>query len=180
MILIIAGPLLLFSSFNPLATDNLVTGSSIQVLLVANLTLEGATNQYELFKTTRFTDISLISDSNYKSISAERVVRNLERNLFQQVELSRVSDNSWTISPPVQTEIFDLLSESEVDQDLGINVVLVYNFVRPEPAGQLVANKELPIINILDSKLSYGAQVRSALLRALDPNRACDPKEDIS
>lgn len=180
MILIIAGPLLLFSSFNPLASNNLVTGASIQVLLVANLTSEGATNQYELFKTTRFTDISLISDANYRNISAERVVRNLERDLFQQVELARVSDNSWTISPPVQTEIFELLSVAEVDQELGINVVLIYNFIRPEPAGQQVADKELPIINILDSKLSYGAQVRSALLKALDPSRACDPDEDIS
>jgi hypothetical protein len=181
LILVIAGPLLLFSSFNPLAADNLVTGASIQVLLKANLTTTegGATNQYELFRTARYSDISLISNANYNNISPIRVVRNLERDLFQQVELSSVSDNIWSISPPSQTQIFELVDLAELDQPLGINIVLIYNFERPEPAGQQIIDKELPIINILDSGVVGAKKILDALRLALNPARACDPDEVI-
>jgi hypothetical protein len=181
LIFVIAGPLLLFSSFNPLADDNLVTGASIQVLLKANLTDTegGPTSQFELFRTTRYSDISLISDANYDRISSTRVVRNLQRDLFQQVELSSVSDNTWAISPPSQADIFDIVDRAEIDQGLGINIVLIYNFERPEPAGQQIIDKELPIINILKSGVTGAKKILETLRRALDPARACTPDEVI-
>jgi len=92
LIIIIAGPLLLFSSFNPLAADNFVTGAGLTFTIIANLTEDGASNSYELFSTNRFQDISLISNEYYDLLSREMLLRNLDRELWQQIILARVSD----------------------------------------------------------------------------------------
>lgn len=159
LILIIAGPLLLFSSFNPLAENNFVTGASLRLMLVANLTDDGVTNQYELFNTERFTDLRPIQDKYYDRIRNFRNVRNLQRDLFQQVVLSRVSDSVWSISPPTQREIYEKLISTQDGDELTINVVMIYAFDRPQPADQQRTDKELPIIDIFDTDIDYRIQV---------------------
>ena len=184
LIFIIAGPLLLFSTLNPLAEDNLVKGSSLRLNLIANLTddKEGATNTYELFRTDRFQSVEPISEQNYKVISGERVVRNLDRKLFQQVQLVSVSDNVWGISPPVQEEIFERLKTIDETGSFGVNIELVYAFDRDEPAGQQTVDKALPILNLGEKKkpITGRKEIIQALLLALNPDEACDEEKDIS
>ena len=180
LIILIAGPLLLFSSLNPLSENNFVTGGNLRLLIRSNITMNGAVEEYELFNTNRVSGLQPISDKYYDRIKGYRAVRNLQRDLFQQVIFSKVSDNAWTPSPPSQQEIYKRVLNSKDGDLLPINIVLIYAFDRPQPAGQQRINKELPIINILATDVKYRNQVKEALLRALDPNAAWDPNEDIS
>lgn len=159
LIIIIAGPLLIFSNLNPLAQNNFVTGASLRVLIEANLTEDGAVNHYELFRTERVTDLRNISDTFYNELSGFRSIRNLQRDLFQQVVMSRVSDSVWNISPPTQREIFTRLINARDGDRLPINIVMIYAFDRPEPAGQQRTDKTLPRINILAPDVKYRQQV---------------------
>ena len=179
LIILIAGPLLLFSSFNPLADNNFVTGGNLRLLIRSNLTDGGAVEEYELFNTDRVSGLQPISDKYYDRIKGYRTIRNLQRDLFQQVIFSKVSDSSWSPSPPSQQEIYQRVLNSK-DGDLPINIVMIYAFDRPQPAGQQRINKELPIINILAPNVSYRTQVKDALILALNPDAEWDPTLDIS
>lgn len=170
LIILIAGPLLFFSGFNPLAQDNFITGASLQVLLEANLTDDGAVNQYELFNTNRFAALKPINNEYYKKISEYRIVRNLERRLFQEVVLSKVSDSTWEISPPAKQEIYNKIVNRGPDDNLPVNVVMIYSFSRPFPAGQQKVDKPLPYINMFAPDIKYRQQIIDALTIALDPN----------
>lgn len=180
LILLIAGPLLLFSGLNPLAKDNLVTGGNLRLVIEANITNDGAVNTYELFNTNLVSDLRLISDDYYEKIKKYREVRNLQRELFQQVIFSKVSDSAWAPSPPSQRDIYNRVISSKDGNSLPINIVMYYAFDRPQPAGQQRINKELPIINVLSPDVKYRQQVIDALVKALNPDKACDPNEDIS
>ena len=107
LILVIAGPLLLFSALNPLANDNPVLGASLTLNIIANLTNEeqGPANIYQLFHTDRFITVEPIGDNNFRNINGFRAVRNLDRSQFQQVQLSNVADTVWSISPPAREEV---------------------------------------------------------------------------
>jgi len=171
LIVLIAGPLLIFSSFNPLSKDNFITGASLRVLIEANLTTDGAVNTYELFNTQRFAALKPISDEYYNKLKQYQLVRNLDRRLFQEVVLSKVSDSSWELSPPTKKEIYDLVSNAVEGESLPINMVMIYAFNRPLPAGQQRVDKPLPYINILAPDVKYRFQVQKALKIALNPDR---------
>ena len=173
LILLIAGPLLFFSSFNPLAQDNLVTGAGLKVVLEANITSDGAVNEYMLFNTARFAALKPIDDDSYKNISSFRLVRNLDRKYFQKVVLSDVSDSTWDISPPAKKEIYERVSSGEVGQELPVNVVMEYAFDRPYPAGQQRIDKKLPQINIFATDTD--PNIQKVLEVALNPDYRCDP-----
>lgn len=183
LIAIIAGPLLLFSGLNPLSEPNPVTGASIRLNLIANLTdeEEGATNVFNLFETNRFITVEPISDANFKRISGERVVRNLDRELFQQVQMSPISDSVWSISPPVQRQIFGFFRDA-VDNTgaLPINLELEYIFNRDQPAELQQTDKALPIVNLLANDVADREKILDVMVKALDPGRACNPTEDLS
>jgi len=173
LIVIIAGPLLLFSALNPLANPNPVLGASLTLNIITNLTSEpgGATNVYQLFNTDNFITVEPISDANYRSISGIRLIRNLDRAQFQQVQLSDVADTSWVISPPAREKLFERIRSAKEDgqTDLPINIELIYAFDRAEPAGQQRVDKPLPIVNILDKNVFGRDDILQKLYTAINP-----------
>ena len=175
LIILIAGPLLFFSSFNPLAKDNFVTGASLRILLEANITDDGAVNEYELFNTKRFAALKPIDNESYKKLNAFRLIRNLDRKYFQKVVLSNVSDSTWNISPPAQKEIFNRVKNGTVNDTLPVNIAMIYAFDRPFPAGQQRVDKKLPYINIFASDTNKS--IAEALKIALNTNRECKPED---
>ena len=176
LIAIIAGPLLLFSSLNPLADYNPVTGASLTLNIILNITTdeEGPTNVYQLYNTDNFLRVEPISNTTYKTLSSSRLVRNLNKAQFQQVQLSNVSDTSWALSPPAQREVFQKLKNATEGRNLTypINIELVYTFDRNEPAGQQRVDKPLPIVNILDKDVVGREQILETLYQAFDPTKA--------
>jgi hypothetical protein len=68
LLIIIAGPLLLFSELNPLVKNNYIYGANVKLEIYANKTRDtkdgekGAVNKYLLFETSRFNQISQIND----------------------------------------------------------------------------------------------------------------------
>jgi hypothetical protein len=151
------------------------------VLIEANITEDGAVNQYELFNTNRFAAVKPLSDKYYNILAENRIIRNLERRLFQEVILSKVSDNAWNLSPPAKQDIYDILTTRQPGiTSLPINMVMIYAFDRPFPSGKQRVDKSLPYINILATDLSYAADVRRNLTRIFEPNRACDVNENLS
>ena len=57
LISLIFGPMVLFSSLNPIAQDNLVKGANIEIGLVVN-----GTNYYPLFMNSHINDIHSVND----------------------------------------------------------------------------------------------------------------------
>ena len=189
LILIIAGPLLLFSSFNPLAQANPVIGARLRFQIATNLTIEdgGATNKYELFRSDRFLSIGDIPNPTFNTFNGIRQITSLDRDLFQQVMFENVSDSTWTLSPPIQTRLHESLVDSKNSD--GINLILSYEFQRDQPPDQLTISKELPIINILAEDVVGGGEILQALISAtgiifsfifIDPDFPCRaPNTDI-
>ena len=71
LVAIIAGPMLLFSTLNPISQDNLITGVILDLTIEVNVTSEGGgtTNKYGLFHTDHVTMLNSISDSLYSNMS---------------------------------------------------------------------------------------------------------------
>ena len=159
LILLIAGPLLFFSNFNPYAKDNLVTGSSVRVLLEANITDDGEVKQYGLFNTKRYISLKPIDNKSYQKLSKYRLIRNLDRKYFQKVVLSKISDSTWDISPPGEEDIYERVSNGSKGQKLPVNIKFIYSFTRPYPPGQQNVEQSLPYWNIFgNSSYDEGIQ----------------------
>lgn len=171
LIVVIAGPLLLFSTLNPLAESNPVLGARIILEISANITDEegGATNTYELFRSDRFLSIGAMPDKTFEAFSGIREVTDLDRDLFQQVMFEEVSDNTWDLSPPAQKRLYDKLFNINTSFPGIINLELTYAFEREQPPGQLTIQKKLPIVNVNDENVKNRDEIIQKLTEALDP-----------
>jgi len=175
VILIIAGPLLLFSTLNPLASDNPINGANIRLEIVTNLTMgddkdNGPTNIYELFNSNKFQYIGPIPNTTYKLFSNYRSITNLDRKFFQQTIFQKVSDNNWDISPPSRQALYDKLMETQ--EKRGINLVLHYSFDRDQPPEMQNTEKALPKVDItapgVDNQDFILDQLKEAVSKSLD------------
>jgi len=69
LVAIIAGPMLLFSTLNPIAQDNPVTGMILDLSIEVNITSDGGIiNKYGIFHNDHVTKINDISDSLYSEM----------------------------------------------------------------------------------------------------------------
>ena len=80
ILLFIFGPMLLFSSLNPIAQSNLVTGASIEVGLKIN-----QTNYFKLFENSHVINIHTVDDNEFRKYGFENsaVFQTIDRGSFQ-------------------------------------------------------------------------------------------------
>ena len=93
IILLLFGPLILFSSLNPLASFNEVSGGYLELTLKVN-----HTNEYPFYINTHITDIHFFQGE--PSPELEKIIKNYEIDLksIQVVHLESYSDQYWEIS----------------------------------------------------------------------------------
>jgi hypothetical protein len=91
IILLLFGPLVLFSSLNPLASRNDVIAGYLEVILRIN-----KTNEYPLYTNSHITDIHWLN----ASVSEQELLKlyDIDFETVQELHLEEFSDQYWEIS----------------------------------------------------------------------------------
>jgi hypothetical protein len=120
LLLIIFGPLLLFSTANPVSQNNLVSSTSI------SLSLSGTQGEYPLVDVTSFT-ISGITDADYVLLQNEDLLQDGDdSDAVQVIQLANYSDHVWDISPPALDQL--MFSLNDVTEPMSVK--FEYSFTR--------------------------------------------------
>jgi hypothetical protein len=102
ILLIIFGPMILFSGLNPIAQPNLVIGGALQL----GIQIQNG-NYFELYSTSHFSTPpvtytpDLFYSQNFQEVPALQILTNSDiPEQFQQVQFQPYSDTNWGISYP--------------------------------------------------------------------------------
>jgi len=114
VVFLVAGPLIIFSSLNPVSTDNKVTGSTLRFNIEAGLNgPNGVLNTYNilLYQNNYVLQLQDISNFLFEDLNLGTNIetRNFDRGQFQVVEMSANSDSVWVLSPPNQDKLFNII-----------------------------------------------------------------------
>jgi hypothetical protein len=180
LVIVIAGPLLLFSSLNPIAEENMVKGTSLNLAIEVNVTKSSdIINRYSLFSNDQVKVLRNIEDDLYKKLQMgeKTITKNLKRGLMQEIAMSTTSDTVWDIAPPSQSLLFEQISNAlDESTRLPINVRLTYHFTRDNPAG----NQEVSHSIAIDvTKIHNSDTIIKSLFDATNPNSTCELQNDI-
>jgi hypothetical protein len=102
LVLCIFGPMLLFSTLNPIAEQNLIQNFSFKVGITINQ------NRYiKLCEADNVIDIKNVNDTEYEEGGFNTIpfFRSLDRGELQRIQIERYSDDIWGLSTP-NLEIF--------------------------------------------------------------------------
>ena len=79
LLILLFGPMLLFSTLNPMAQSNLVTGASVSFGIVLN-----KTNYFELFSNSYVMDIQIVDENEFNGLfSSINYFHSIDRTSFQ-------------------------------------------------------------------------------------------------
>lgn len=175
VVALVAGPLAIFSSLNPVAVDNKVTGSRLRFDIVVGRTgRDNAINKYTIYRNNYVVQLQSINDHLYKNMSLNTHIytRNFDRSLFQMIEMSENSDSVWDMSPPNQIQLFNTLEEALVNinsTNLEINLELTYSFDRPKPEGAGALEQSI-YLNLMDPSVVGRKLIIQKLRDAVNPH----------
>jgi hypothetical protein len=180
LVIVIAGPLLLFSSLNPIAEENMVKGTSLNLAIEVNVTrYSDIINRYSLFSNDHVKVLRNIENELYNELNmgVNTITKNIKRGQMQEISMSTTSDTVWDIAPPSQSLLFDQISKArEESTRLPINVRLTYSFTRDNPAG----NQEVSHSIAIDvTKIHNNETIIKSLYDATDPNSTCELQNNI-
>ena len=120
LLLIIFGPLLLFSTANPVSQNNPVVSASI------SLSLSGRQGEYPLVDISSYV-LQPISSDYFVALQNEDLLQDSDRaDAIQSVQMAPYSDHVWDISPPSLAQLMHNLN----DQTQPMAVKFQYSFSR--------------------------------------------------
>lgn len=108
IIVIIAGPLLLFSTANPVATLNPVLGGSMKFMIkIQPNDTSKPPNYYGLITNNEVYQIVDFPDSlyNYYNFSMNSLTRNFDKSIIQILVENKYSQTNWEITPPMLSSL---------------------------------------------------------------------------
>lgn len=135
IILCILGPLIIFSSLNPIVYDNPVKSMSLSLGIKS-----GSMNFYNLMMISKVTDKSSVSDNewNDKGFNKAAQLTASDRSLTERFTLNNYSDTIWTMSKDVSEDLCQSLRKKD-----NLKFQVNYVFTRDYPKSQQsVTNKE--------------------------------------
>ena len=179
LVFIIAGPLLLFSSLNPIAQDNFVTGTTLDLSIEVNVTNQSdIINKYSIFHNDHVTIIRELQDHLYNKLRlGERIqTKNIKRYQMQEIMMSPTSDTTWDIAPPSQETLFSEISNARQNKTQSINLRMTYSFIRENPPGNQIVSKSIAVDV---TKLPNNRTIIDKLYAATNPYGGCDNKTKI-
>ena len=147
MLLLISGPLILFSSLNPDAQFNHVTAASVKFNVEVDTDESDSVNSYTLFESSKVLRLHHVTEEDYHHFNFKRdaELRNLDTSLMQVVRMAEHSSTGWYVTPPsldALQRIFNGASGNNTAIKHKLNVKLYYSFDRP-------------VIAINDSLITY-------------------------
>lgn len=100
--MLIAGPLLLFSTFNPISTPDPVINAQIQFNILLEPKASSARNTINVFTNNYLTTIRQISDTQYDQMkfAFDPKTKSFDKQLIQFIKMNNFPDNSWGVSQP--------------------------------------------------------------------------------
>jgi hypothetical protein len=100
--MLIAGPLLLFSNFNPISTPNPVQNAMIKFNVVVEPGGSLAKNTINLFTNNYVTQLTQITSDQFTSMrfSEEARTKSYDISLVQYVKMNNFADANWAASLP--------------------------------------------------------------------------------
>jgi len=126
LLLIIFGPLLLFSSANPVTSSNNILSARVTLSAV------GPKGEYPLLEISSMKSKSLITNDQYTYLRQYRLIGDDSRDNIEEISMVSFSDSLWGISPPSLTE----LTTSLLDPAQPMRFRLQYSFTRNGPPEQ--------------------------------------------
>ena len=175
LIVIIAGPLILFSTLNPINRTNLVTGVNLELSITINDDNLDVVNEYTLFKTSQVTLLKQIPDNDFKDLGLKKeiYIDTFERSLVQEARLSNISNSVWDITPPSQNILHSKLKDVNDNRtDSIIQFRLTASFMREFPQdSQVVSSIFTKDMNNSDER---DKEIIKNLTNAVNPNSECD------
>jgi len=135
LLLLILGPLLLFSTYNPFGTDNFVTAASISLGFQVNQ------NYFPIFQNSHVSYIKPLTSDEYTNagFSSQSVLRDVDQSRIQNVTMAPYSDTTWSIALPSYQSLLENLADLEtligttsnlknLGANTGINITMTYQF----------------------------------------------------
>lgn len=128
LVLCIFGPMLLFSTLNPIAENNLVSHISIKLGLLSN-----SNKYFKLYSAENIMDVAFVNNSQYDEAGFNRIpfFKSFDRNELQIINIQMFSDDLWAISDPnlnlLKQTLQDSISQQKIDS---IDVVFEYSIKR--------------------------------------------------
>lgn len=147
LLLIIFGPLLLFSTANPVSQTNNVQSSSI------SLALTSSTGEYPVLSISNFL-IHDISIEEYEKLQEDDYIGDSDSmQQIQNVSFSQYSDNIWQISPPALQQLMNTLNDPT--QPVSMRLSYQFNRAGPPTSKTLASSIIVPIDQQTQSYLAY-------------------------
>ena len=133
VLLLILGPLIIFSSLNPIVVDNPVKSASVEIGALINQ------SYYMLFSAGRVQSItSLSADSHVFNTTSD--VTETERENAQTISMPNSSDSLWTVPSDTKAEIIQgLHSANQTNSTTTVELSMSYTFTREYPPTQTLA-----------------------------------------
>jgi hypothetical protein len=126
LIVIIFLPLLLFSSANPVTSNNNVLETQVDVSLV------GPAGEYRLLTISSMESATVVSNMEYSQMKQDRVIADDSQSNIQRLRMVPFSDATWDISAPSLDKLLLALGS----QSTMMEVKLHYAFSRAGPPEQ--------------------------------------------
>jgi len=154
LVLVLFGPMYLFSSANPVQVSNNVTTASLACKI------NGPLGSYSLFTVPTVANIRKVTDVEFARLAALGVVQSDDKqSSVQVVELTPFSDQLFDISPPALKQVIGTLNDTDTYPLMTLEAS--YAFTRPGPSD---------LRTIYGSrKLHLSKQERSKLAKLLTP-----------
>ena len=125
-LLIILGPLIIFSSLNPIVNDNPVKGASVEIGLMINQ------SYYAMYTAERVQSIGRLSGVTWNTgkFYDERDIRPNERDTMQTIIMPNSSDTLWAIPFVTKSELQRGLTDSCNNTRTTAAIAMSYSFTR--------------------------------------------------
>lgn len=128
IVLCIFGPMLLFSTLNPIAETNLVSQFSIKVGLVAQ-----KSKYFKLFSAENMMDVNHLNNTQFNEAGFDKIhyFEDIERNEIQILQVQKFSDDLWAISDPNLALLITYLEVALIDKNsIPLNIMWEFSFKR--------------------------------------------------
>ena len=178
IIVLLIGPLLLFSNLNPTNELNNITGASIELQI--SIKEGNLYKNYTLFKNDHVDSLETISDTIWKQYKYNEAssTKNFPREQVQIVRMSDTSDKNWDLALPHINHIIEVLqgyNNTETNEIDLINLRFYYEFTRPSPENNKESIKDIDYFLFDKNKLnetrhSQIANLTNSLLNCVDVN----------
>ena len=142
LILVLVGPLMLFSSLNP--TNKLNNLTSADLKLELSFTYNNKLHKnYTIFQNSKPESIESISNEDMDRFNYTDSVdtRNFPREQIQTVKFFEENDRNWDLARPHINNLIELIHYRDVNEINKIDLVVDYSFYRLLPAEAQRANK---------------------------------------